>query len=185
MKRVMISLAVAALAVVPASANSSYDAKGVIELTNDQLADFLSDGTLQSSEASSLMDLIAVEEIGRFALGKYARTASDADLSAYNAAFSGYLQEQLQKHLSDVGAVQFEIVDTVERSADDVVVETSAEGADTKLSNVNWRLKKIDGQWKVIDVEAMGLWLAIEQRAQFDAKLGNSNGDVSALAASL
>lgn len=185
MKRMMISLAFVAATAIPASASAALDARGVVEMTNDQLADFLSDGELQSAEASALMDLVAVEEIGRFALGKYARTAGEAEMTAYQTAFRDHLQAQLQTHLSDVGAVQFEIVDTIERSADDVVIETTASGSDTKLSNVNWRLKKVDGQWKVIDVEAMGLWLAIEQRAQFDAKLGESGGDVNALAGSL
>lgn len=181
----VIGVAAAALVAMPASANSNFDAQGVIEMTNDQLADFLADGSLDTAEASKLMDLIAVDEISRFALGKYARTADDAALSTYQTAFKGYLQNQLQSHLSDIGAVQFEIVNTIERDSDDIIVETTATGADAELSEVNWRLKKIGGTWKVVDVEAMGLWLAIEQRAQFDAKLGSNGGDVEALAADL
>tara|TARA_B100000678_G_scaffold256316_1_gene234551 strand:+ start:3138 stop:3695 length:558 start_codon:yes stop_codon:yes gene_type:complete len=184
LKNTIMSAAVMTALVAPASAATTYDAKGVVEMANQQMIEFMADGTLDTNEANQLLDFVAVDEVGRFALGANARRASEEDLAAYQDAFEDYLVEQLQMHLGDLQGVEFQITGSVERAEDDVVIETEAVG-NSEYSDINWRVKKIDGQWKVIDVEAMGLWLAIEQRAQFDAKLGANGNDVGALAEEL
>lgn len=62
---------------------------------------------------------------------------------------------------------------------------TSVTNADGEQLPVSWRVKSFDGDWQIIDVEFEGLWLVIEQRAQFQATLDANGGDVGALADSL
>lgn len=186
LNKMIVSAFAVAAAATPAFAMASDSAEAVVEAANNDIQSYLSDGTLDATEAEQLLEYINVEEIGRFALGSAARSASDAELAAYQDAFRGYLAEQLQTHLSDMAGVSFEIEDTVERREDDVVVETTAKGDGSEdLEDVSWRLKNDNGSWKVIDIQAMDLWLAIEQRSQFEAKLDENGGDISALTASL
>lgn len=185
-KMIFSASAVALLVAVPVQAATTFEPEGVIEVANEKVQTFLSDGTLDVSEAEELLDMLDVEAIGRFALGNNVRKASEEELVNYQTAFRGFLVKQLQTHLGDLTDVSFSVKDKIERSADDVIVETKVSGATSeKIDTLNWRLKNTDSGWKVVDIEAMGLWLAIEQRAQFDAKLQENGGDISALTASL
>ncbi|MAK62313.1 MAG: hypothetical protein CMK09_15190 [Ponticaulis sp.] len=185
MKTVLITAAMATALALPGWANTSYEPEGVIEIANERLATYLEDGILQAGEAEEFLDMIAVEQVGRFVLGKNARSASEDEMTAFQTAFKGYLGEQLQTHLGDMENVSFKVTNKIERDAEDMVIETEVTGDADNLSEVNWRLNKIDGEWKIVDVEAMDMWLALEQRAQFDAKLDANGGDVAALAAEL
>ena len=166
-------------------ATSATDASEIVTSVSSDIETYLSDNTLDQAEANELLDYIAVEEVGKFALGRAGRDASAEDMAAFQASFKNYLGEQLQIHLGELSGATFEVLDTVERATDDVIVETKVSGAGADVDQVNWRLQLIGGDWKVVDVEAMGLWLAIEQRAQFDAKLDANGGDIKSLAAEL
>ncbi len=50
---------------------------------------------------------------------------------------------------------------------------------------VRWRVINRNGSWRVVDVQAFGLWLAIEQRAQIAAILDQNGGSIDDVIASL
>jgi len=142
----------------------------MVQVISDEAIAFLEDGQLTETEAQDLLSNVNVEAIGQFALGREVHSLSDAQLSSYHTAFREYLTEQMQLHLENFAGGEIEIVDTVERAEGDVVVETTLTPASGESMPVSWRVKDFDGQWKIIDVEAQGLWLAIEQRAQIRRK---------------
>lgn len=181
----LIACAVAAGLSLSAEARIQSTPEAVIDTVSSSAMSHLADNNLSENEANDLLSNVNVDAVSRFALGRYVRTASEAELESYNTAFRAYLADQLQTHLGNFAGGSFEIVDTVEREPGDVVVETSVTNADGEQLPVSWRVKSFDGDWQIIDVEFEGLWLVIEQRAQFQATLDANGGDVGALADSL
>ncbi len=185
MRTGLIACALAAGLSLSAEARIQSTPEAVIDTLSSSAMAHLADNTLSASEANDLLSNVNMEAVSRFALGRYVHTASEQDLAAYDAAFRTYLADQLQTHLGNFAGGDFEIVDTVAREADDVIVETRVTNTEGEELPVSWRVKSFEGDWQIIDVEFEGLWLVIEQRAQFQATLDANGGDVAALAASL
>lgn len=74
---------------------------------------------------------------------------------------------------------------STERAPDDYVVSTVLvdpnASSDQQPIQADFRVYKVRGDYKVLDVSVVGVWLAIEERAQFTAFLAQHNDDVSAL----
>lgn len=167
------------LAAPALTATAEESPEKIVREATQQASAFMNDGNLSNNEARKMIRFLDVDRIARFALGRHVRSMSTDQYAEYKGAFSRYLREQLQDHLEDFSGSDVRIEKTVARSASDVIVETSV--VDPSGENVNWRIRQRDGKWGIVDVEAMDLWLAIEQRAQFTAKLDANGGDVDAL----
>lgn len=152
----------------------------IVETVTEEAQDSLSDKTLTTAETERLLEDVDVDGIARFALGKYAKSVSDADYEAYETVFRSYLKGQMEQHLAQFSSSDVDIVDETRRGSQ-IIIETKVTRADGEVMDVNWRLRRSSEGWEIIDVEAMNLWLAIEQRAQFLAELDQNGGDLGAL----
>ncbi|MFC7291199.1 MlaC/ttg2D family ABC transporter substrate-binding protein [Hirschia litorea] len=169
-----------------ASANvDRSDASQVVTEAGQSAIKYLSDGALSESEAQDLLGFLDVERVAKFTLGRYGRTLDEADITRFTAAFEKYASHQFQTHLADFKGADLKVIETINRKPDDAVVKTEIKTATGEIQAVNWRLMKNDSQWNVVDVEALGFWFAIEQRAQFTAVLDKTGGDVDALIAKI
>ena len=180
-KSVLIS---AALLAMPCMAQAQETAATVVENLSEQTVEFLEDNQLQKQEVDRLLADVDVDGIARFALGKYSSRLSADEYASYETAFRAYLREQLREQLVRFSGGDIE-VEGAERRGNQSIIETTVTKPDGEQLDVNWRLRKSEKGWEVIDVEAMNLWLAIEQRAQFQADLDQSGGDISALVQTL
>jgi phospholipid transport system substrate-binding protein len=152
----------------------------LVEDLSEQTVEFLQDDRLDKDEIDQLLDDVDVDGIARFALGKYSSRITADDYRAYEAAFRSYLRDQMREQLTRFSDGDIEIEDA-NRRGNQSIIETIVTKPDGETLDVNWRLRKSDAGWEVIDVEAMNLWLAIEQRAQFQAELDSTGGDFGAL----
>jgi phospholipid transport system substrate-binding protein len=50
---------------------------------------------------------------------------------------------------------------------------------------VSWRVLGEGGSWKVVDVQASGIWLAITEQQDFVSTIDNHGGDIDVLIAQL
>lgn len=181
MKRTIIA-ATALTLTFPAFAQTAPT--DLVETLSDQTMTYLDDQTLTDAEIDRLLTDVDVDGIARFALGKYFKRVEASDYEAYEDAFRTYLRGQMRDHLSRFAGGEMTVEDENQRG-NQVIVETKVTRADGETLDVNWRLRNSDKGWEVIDVEAMNVWLAIEQRAQFQTELDKSGGDLSALTATL
>lgn len=173
------------LLVCPAVANASQPAEIVNKLSQDASA-FLADGRLSDREAAALLERVDVVGMARFALGAEVRRANPEELEVFLSAFEDYLVVQMQNYLSDLYGAEVQIVRSVSRRVDDAIVETRLQHPSGAGEPISWRLRKSrDGVWRVVDIQAQGLWFAIEQRAQFQAQLDANGGRLDQLVASL
>ena len=164
---------------------SKLDAQSIVSLAGNSAIEFLNDGELSEAEAQALIGFLDIQRVARFTLGRHARGLSDTKLERFQVAFENYASKQFQTHLSSFAGANLNIVDTVALKSTDAVVKTEIQTADGNVQKVNWRVLKRENQWNVVDVEALGFWFAIEQRAQFSAALEKSGGDIEALIATL
>ena len=167
-----------------ASDNTDHAAAAVVTEAVDLTVTALQDSNISDAEADSIIELIDMERVAPFTLGRHWRTMEDAQKAEFMSAFELYARAQLREHLSGLSNADVEVVRTVERKPGDAIVITNVTGVDDKEQTVSWRLNE-DGEWKITDIEVMGLWFAIEQRAQFQAVLDQNGGSIDALIAEM
>lgn len=165
---------------LPASASPAGPVE-TVRATTEEAIGYLDDGTLDPGETHALLRSVDVEAVARFALGRHVHRLDDAQRMAYRAAFEDYLARQMRRHLDGIAGGEVAVTGEVPRSDTDVIVETEITTPDGTVQPVTWRMNRADGGWAVVDVQVNDLWLAIEQRAQFDAELDRSGGDIDAL----
>lgn len=156
----------------------------IVETLSEQTVDFLEDETLQKREIDRLLEDVDVDGIARFALGKYSSQVTAEEYADYEITFRTYLRDQMRDQLARFSGGEIDI-ETANRRGNQSIIETKVTKPDGETLDVNWRLRKSSDGWEVIDVEAMNLWLAIEQRAQFQAELDQSGGDIAELVKTL
>lgn len=132
-----------------------------------------------------LDDLVDLEKVARFSLGKYVRRLSASEIDLYQSFYRQFSMASYKFYLSKYGVQRITVIDSIDRSATDSVVQTEVFRSDTDSFIVFWRVLKIDGQHKIVDLalEEHGnrIWLGIEQRAQTVAILDKVNGRVDVL----
>lgn len=182
-RRAVTGLAVSlslALIAYPAAANTGSGPETVVNTAVERTLAALQDSRISDQEADGIIELIDLERVAPFTMGRHWRTMDEATQASFIDAFQQFARVQLREHLSNFSEAEVEILRTVERKPGDAIVTTKVTGPDSKEHMVSWRVNDNDG-WKVTDIEAMGMWFAIEQRAQFQAMLDQNGGDVSQL----
>ncbi len=136
---------------------------------------FISNTALAVTQSSTpeieLTQSIDVDAVARFTLGKYSRRVSDVDKARFEAAYQSFLEEALASHTHILSGADVHVVGSIDRNEHDCIVETRLAQNGQDAETIRWRVIHRGGEWRVVDVEWRGLWLAIEQRAQINAIL--------------
>lgn len=132
-----------------------------------------------------LLSLTDLNRIAMFTLGPAKRTASEADKKLFATAFAEYATAIYQSRLTQYSGQTLKVIGSQERAKGDYIVRTVMANPDGSTSGdpirVDFRVLNDNGHFVVIDVSVVGVWLAIEQRDQFTAFLGQHNNSVPAL----
>lgn len=121
--------------------------------------------------------------ITRFALGRYARRASDADLAQFGILYEdlavltyaemfGSYEDYVFKVKKELGAPGDKYV---------MVISELSEANGTLAARLDWQLLVKKAGYAVVDVRVEGVSMAIAQRDEFTAFLDKNGGDMSAL----
>ena len=162
MIRTLIASAVIALAPLPALAGP--DAEALIAGAAADIAD-----PVKGEEAFTRS--IDIAAVARFTLGKHARRVSAEEQTRFTDAFSAFLAETFRDNADTFQDARIEVLGSTDRSETDSIVATRVTPKGEDPMTVRWRVIERNGEWRVVDVEVLGLWLAIEQRAQISAIL--------------
>ncbi len=135
----------------------------------------------------AIVDEIAdVPRITNFVLGKYARTITPDQMQRFAPVFRAYEQSVYETQLSNFNGNSVKVTGSIVRRPGDVVVNTVIGGPGYKQPlPVSWRVLGGGGSWKVVDVEAGGVWLAITQQQDFVSTIDNNGGNIDALISQL
>lgn len=157
--------------------------KAIRELTQSNLTDQEKEERLRAL----LQEGFDFETIARFILGRYWRRASRAELDAFVDAFTDMIVARFLPLFADYSGGSIK-VGTVRKFGDNlpyfnVSSMIEQEGADSV--NVDWRIRRLDGAYKIVDIVAEGVSIAVTLRSEYGAVLKQNGGDVAALTETL
>jgi phospholipid transport system substrate-binding protein len=131
--------------------------------------------------AAFLLGLTDVKRVAIFLLGKYAATATPSDTNAYYAAYQDYILAVYQSYFAQYAGQTLKVLDSRERAPQDFVVRTNMVGGSGNPMEIDFRVRTDGAKPVLVDLSVAGVWLALAQRDQFQAVLGQNNGDIKAL----
>ncbi len=141
-----------------------------------------SKGQMSSQFRSLMARHAAISAIGIFSLGKYKSKLPNGQRSAYFSLIEKFVAGLFIKYAPQFAGNRIEITGSKARSAKDIIVSSKVHFASGKAPlDVQWRLLKAGGGYKIFDVRVLGIWLAIQQRTEFVSVIKRNNGDVGAL----
>ena len=149
----------------------------------------LSDEQRRTQFRTFMLSLTDARRIGMFTLGPYANRASKEDIEAFIDAFSDYAVAVYESRLSKYKGQTLKVTGSVQRAADDVVVNTDVvnPGApNAQPLKAAFRVRKTsDGRPIVTDIQVEGVWLALSQRSDFNGFLAQHDGRLMDLTSDL
>jgi len=159
--------------------------KGLVILNNKTLAK----DQRRAQFRDFLLGLVDVKAISEYTLGQYRRTATPADISAYNDAFKDYALAVYQVYFNKFSGQTLQLTGSYALAADESVVKTimvdPTKSNDPKPLRVDFRVAPSHGHLAVVDFSVEGVWLRETERSDFTSVLGQNGGNVGALTSTL
>jgi phospholipid transport system substrate-binding protein len=193
----LMALCVIGLLPAPESARASEESEAFVQRSVDTGYEILNSTTLSDEERSKeffdfMVSLTDMRRIALFTLGPYVNRASEAEIDDFVEAFTDYAVTIYEDRLSRYTGQTMRVTGSTDRAADDSVVSAVVYTPDDPVSpntqslNVAFRVREdANGNPIVIDMQAEGVWIAVNQRADFTSFLQQNNGSLPALSSSL
>jgi phospholipid transport system substrate-binding protein len=196
----VLSLALTATAVasVASSDRAAYaqaprdlGAEQFVQVQAQRVISVLSDKAMSNADKirtfrGIVNEIADVPRITSFVLGKYARTITPAQRDHFAVVFREYAQNVYEKRLGDFHGETIKVTGSVVRKPGDVVVNTVITGGQiSQPVMASWRVLGNGSNWKVVDVQVSGIWLAITEQQDFVSTIDNNGGNVDVLIAQL
>ncbi len=145
----------------------------------------LSDTQKQKKFRQLLTKSFDMSTIGRFALGRYWRTASAEQRKEYQSLFRDMIVDVYSRRFGEYDGQVLEIRSSRKDSEKDVTVQSFIVPETGQEIQVDWRVRYKNGQYKVIDVMVEGVSMALTQRSDFSSVIQRGGGELSVLIAHL
>lgn len=160
-------------------------AEGFIQNLTDQGVAFLSDDSLsieqQKQEFKTILNRdFDLKTIGRFALGRYWKSASEEQRDEYMKLFNTMVVNVYSQRFESYNGQDIKIISSRPEGKDTLVssILTQKNGPDVRL---DWRVREKSGGYKVVDVIVEGVSMSVTQRSDFASVIQRGGGDVEAL----
>lgn len=181
----LFALCFAFLAIAPAHATDGAAAQAQIEKLGAAAMSAISNTS--SSEAqkkatfkSLLNQNFDMPTIGRFALGRYWRTATPAQQQEYLALYQKMVIDVYTSRFNRYSGQTFKVTGNRVDDSGDVVVSSVVEGNGSPVL-VDWRVRAKGGAYRIIDVMVEGVSMAVTQRNDFAGVIQQGGGTIDAL----
>ena len=113
--------------------------------------------------------------IGRFALGRYWRSATPEQRGEFLSLFDDFIVNTYAARFDSYAGETFRILQVVPVDHRDSVVNSNVFGPDGTAFRVDYRVRKTDGGLKIVDVMVEGVSLLATQRSEI-ASVVNREG---------
>ncbi len=160
------------VAVSNAALASGKDAAQFIHRLGNQTIETLRapDGTLDQRKDQFRGLLIRgfdISFIGRFVIGRYWRAATPDQRGDYMALYNEFFLQTYASRIGEYSGQTFTVIGARQANAKDFVVRTQINRPGGQPFNADWRVRKADGGYRVIDIMVEGVSMAITQRSEF------------------
>ena len=165
---------------------SFVGAKNFVEAMAERAIVFLGNENTSEQEKQRefrrlLEDSFDIKTIGRFALGRYWRSASEKQRRQYIRLFNEMIINVYSERFKDYQGQELEIKDAQPVGKSDILVKSSIVPQSGPEIGVDWRLRYKSGRYKVIDVIVEGVSMAVTQRSDFASVIQKGGGDLGVL----
>jgi phospholipid transport system substrate-binding protein len=173
--------------VAQATASTGDAARAFVEDVSKRAIDIISDKNASKAEREAqfakLLDETAdMERIAAFALGQYLRTPTPEQKAEYLSLVKTFIVKVYVTRLSDYNDEKLDILSAKTKGDKQAIVQSEIKFTNGREPvTVDWWLIKNDGDFKIFDVNVVGIWLAQEQRSTFTSVIRNNGGDFNAL----
>ena len=193
----MVTLCAMGTLLASGSARASAESQAFIQRAVDRGYEILNNTSLSDQERSMqfydfMVSLTDTRRIALFTLGPYVNRASESEINDFVEAFTDYAVTVYEDRLSRYTGQTMRVTGSTDRAADDSVVNAvvytpnQAINPNAPSFNVAFRVREdANGNPIIIDMQAEGVWIAVNQRADFTSFLQQNNGSVPALSDSL
>lgn len=181
-------MAIAPLAASAAAPPSAQSAVTLVKSLTDEAIAVLRDRSQpRSRQIDTFRRLFngyfAVDDIGRFVLGRHARQASPQEMADYRRLFEDLIVYGYAKRFASYAGESLVVRST--QPGDDgatVVVMSDVASADagTRIP-VDWLVANVGGAPRIVDVKVEGVSLRLTQRSDFSAAIKERGGTVAGL----
>jgi phospholipid transport system substrate-binding protein len=164
------------------------DAGAFVQSLGDRAIAIITDTALTPADREARFHDIFVSSfdvpaIGRFVLGRHWRSATDAQRAEFLKLFENMIVKIYSNRFTDYKGEQFAV--TSSRSAGDsviVTVDISRPSGGAPV-HVDWRVLKVEGAYKVVDVVVEGVSMSVTQQQDFSAVIQRAGGQIEPLLA--
>ena len=174
---------------LPASVQAATDqaaAKATVEKLGSEAISFLEDSSLNDAQKAAkfrtlLQRTFDMQTIGRFALGRYWRTATPAQQKEYLKLFEDMIVRVYSSRFDEYDGQDFIVKSVTDTGKGDALVTsmiTPPRGADVQ---VDWRMREKNGRPHVIDVIIEGVSMGLTQRSDFSSVIQRGGGNIDVL----
>jgi phospholipid transport system substrate-binding protein len=153
---------------------SAEEARELIQTVGTEVLGVLRDDALSNEQkfdqlVALLSEPIDLDLVARLILGRYWRTASEAQRAEYLELFRAFALHTLASRLDVYGGQDFEITGARVVGREDALVSSRILSDGPPLA-VDWRVRELDdGSLVAIDVIVEGVSLIVTQRSEFGA----------------
>ncbi|HEC14349.1 MAG TPA: ABC transporter substrate-binding protein [Rhodospirillales bacterium] len=128
----------------------------------------------------------AVKAIARWVLGRHWRKATKAERKEYLALFEDLLVVTYTDRFSRYSGETLEILRTLGNGGKDAVVYSRiVKPAGDEPLAVDWRVRKREGRYRVVDVIVAGISMGQTQRSEFASVIRRNGGGMEGLLAEI
>lgn len=180
-------LALAALGAAPsARADTAGDASLFITSLSDRAVAYLSGPGLTQQDREDnframLNDHFDMQAISKFVLGRYWRTAGESERIEFRRLLEEFLVQSYAFRFADYSGIGFTVLDTRPGPQDDVAIVESSVAREGEDVRVDWRLRRRDDSFVIIDIVIEGVSMTVTQRSEFASVIQSRGGKVTGL----
>jgi phospholipid transport system substrate-binding protein len=183
----VLLVALVAAAPRPAPAQDlAKDAGAFVQSLGDQAIKIITDKSLSPPDREKkfhqmFVDHFDVPAIGRFVLGRYWRTASDAQKTEFLKLFEDMIVKTYNNRFNEYKGEQF-LVTNSRADGDSAMVTTNVTrpGGNAPVK-VDWRVLRPQGQLKIVDVVIEGVSMSVTQQQEFGSVIQRNGGQIDSL----
>lgn len=186
-RRVVGALVLVVLAAVMAPAASAAETpEAMVSRLGGNAITILADQGKTATERQAGLETLFrdgfdVPLLGQIVLGRYWRTATDAQKQAYLDVFYTFVVKTYASRLDSYAGQSFAVTGSSALNDREVVVNSLVSQPRGNDLKVDWRVLTRDGQPRIVDVIIEGVSMAITHRSEFAAVIAQNGGNVDAL----
>ena len=187
-RRALLTTAVALAALpvltMPGLAQPSDQAGAFINAVLTNITAIVNGNSPLAQKQSALAQIVDrdvdVNDVARFCLGRFWRTATPEQQRDYTALFHSVLLRNITGKIGDYQGVTFTLGRSQPREGG-TAVSTTVTRPNNPPSKVDWLISTTSGSPKIVDVIAEGTSLRLTQRSDYASYLSRNNENVQAL----